>query len=123
PLSNRIIGMAIEVHRHLGPGLMEYIYEAAMCSELRRGGVPFDRQRAIDVCYKGELIGICRADLIVDRRIVVEVKSVAHLDPVFDAQVLTYLRLTGLELGLMINFNRELLRHGIRRLILTPPLP
>jgi GxxExxY protein len=117
-LTERIIGCAIEVHRQLGPGLLEKTYETAMCIELQESGLTFERQPAISIQYKGSRIGEHHADLIVANRVVVELKSVERFDPVFAAQILTYLRCTGFKVGLLINFNGRLLRSGIRRFIL-----
>lgn len=118
PLTEQIIGCAIEVHRHLGPGLLEQTYETAMCIELNRSGLEFVRQPTFSIGYKGIPIGEHRADLIVANRVVVEIKSVERWDDVFTAQLLTYLRCTGLRVGLLINFNGRVLRTGIRRLVL-----
>jgi len=119
-LSERIIGLAIEVHRHLGPGLSELAYEQAMCIELRASGIPHRRQVHIPVLYKGEVVAEHRPDLIVHEQVLVEVKSVERLAPIHVAQVLTYLRLTRLELGLLLNFNEPALRQGIKRVVLQP---
>jgi GxxExxY protein len=116
--TEQIIGCAIEVHRHLGPGLLEQNYETAMCIELLNAGLVFERQPAISIEYKGARIGDHRPDLIVANAVVVELKSVERFDPVFAAQVLTYLRCTGLRVGLLINFNGRVLRTGIKRFIL-----
>lgn len=118
PLTARILGCAIEVHRELGPGLLESVYEAALCIELAAAGLRTQRQVELPVVYKGQLIGQYRLDLIVEDQVVVEVKSVERLDPVFDAQVLTYLRVTGKHVGLLINFNSHLLKTGIKRFVL-----
>jgi GxxExxY protein len=117
-LTERIIGCAIEVHRGLGPGLLEHTYEAAMCIELRQWGMAFERQAVFPIDYKGIRISEHRVDLIVESRVVVELKSVDRFDPVFEAQVLTYLRCTGLRVGLLINFNGRVLRTGVRRFLL-----
>ncbi|MBI2931468.1 MAG: GxxExxY protein [Planctomycetes bacterium] len=114
-----VIGMAIEVHRHLGPGLLESIYESALAFELSKAAVPFERQKRVPVNYKGTILGEYCPDLIVADLVVVEIKSVERMDPVFEAQLLTYLRVTGKELGLLLNFNTDLLRRGIKRLVLT----
>ena len=118
PLTERIIGCAIEVHRHLGPGLLESTYEEALCLELSAGGLRFTRQTAVPIVYKGHSIGEYRLDLLVEEAVVVEVKSVERFDPIFQAQVLTYLRATGRRTGLLINFNSRLLRDGIKRFVL-----
>ena len=117
-ITEHIIGCAIEVHRHLGSGLLEQNYEAAMCIELLKAGLTFERQPTISIDYKGTRIGDHRPDLIVSGTVVVELKSVDRFDPVFAAQVLTYLRCTGLRVGLLINFSGRVLRTGIRRFIL-----
>lgn len=119
PLTESIIGAAIEVHRNLGPGLLESIYETCLALELRGCGARFQRQVAIPVVYKGQATALTfRVDLIVEASVLVEVKSVERIHPLMDAQVLTYLKLTGLKTALIINFNRELMRDGVRRLVL-----
>jgi GxxExxY protein len=118
-LTERIIGCALEVHRRLGPGLLENVYESALCIELRVNELAFTRQCGIPLYYRGELISEHRPDLIVEGRIVVEVKSVEKLAPIHWAQVLTYLRVTGLNVGLLLNFNSPTLRAGIRRVVLN----
>src|SRR5438105_3036592 len=105
PLTEKIIGCAIEVHRQLGPGLMESSYEEAMCIELRATVIPFARQVAVPVIYKGELVGQHRPDLVVADRVVVEIKAVERLHPVHKAQVLAYMRVLKMPVGLLINFN------------------
>ena len=114
-LTERIIGCAIEVHRQLGPGLLEGTYEAALCIELQNSGMNFVRQPIFPVVYKGQPIGEYRLDLIVGDAVVVEIKSVERFDPIFEAQVLSYLRITGKKVGLLINFKSRLLRDGIKR--------
>jgi GxxExxY protein len=116
-LTERIIGCAIEAHRQLGPGLLEGTYEAALAIELESAGIRFDRQLVFPVNYKGRKIGEYRVDLLVDKQVVVEIKSVERFDPVFEAQILTYLRITGARVGLLINFNSRLLHEGIKRFI------
>lgn len=117
-LSNRIIGAAIEVHRELGPGLLESIYEAALAYELVQDGMRVERQIGIPVQYKTERLELgFRADLIVDRAVPVEVKAIEKLMPIHEVQVLTYLRITRLKLGLLLNFNVGLLKSGIRRVV------
>jgi GxxExxY protein len=116
-LTERIIGCAIEVHRELGPGLLEGTYEAALCIEFANEGLRFLQQHKIPVVYKGHLIGQYKPDLIVEDA-VVEVKSVERFDRVFEAQVLTYLKVTGKRIGLLINFNSRLLRDGVKRFVL-----
>jgi GxxExxY protein len=118
-VSHAIVGAAIEVHRHLGPGLLESVYEMALCRELWLQGFRVERQVPVPVCYKGmELEGEIRLDLLVNSVVVVEVKSVDRLAPIHRAQVLTYLKLTSHQVRLLINFNVELLKHGVRRILL-----
>src|SRR5438552_12339042 len=100
PLTEKIIGCAIAVHRELGPGLLEFIYEAALCVELELNGLRYEWQIAFPLNYRDRLIGEFRLDLIVEHTVVLELKSVERMDPVFDAQLLTYLRLTGIRKGL-----------------------
>jgi GxxExxY protein len=114
-LTERIIGCAIEVHRQLGPGLLESVYESAMCIELDLAGLVYERQKVVPVVYKGHLIGEHRLDLLVEDTVVVELKSVERFDPVFQAQVLSYLKLTGKPVGLLLNFNTRLAKEGIHR--------
>jgi len=117
-LTDKIIGCAIEVHRHFGPGLLESVYESAVCIELTCAGLSFARQVGVPVFYKGELIAEHRPDLVVNEQVIVEIKSVERFNPVFLAQMLTYLRITGLRVGLILNFNSMLMRDGIQRVSL-----
>lgn len=117
-ITEKIIGCAIEVHRHLGPGLLEHTYEEALCVEFQLQGVGHQRQVAVPLDYKGSPIGEYRIDLLVEDAVVVEIKSVERNDPVFEAQVVTYLKVTGTKVGLLINFNSKLLKNGIKRLTL-----
>ena len=117
-LNEKIIGCAIEVHRQLGPGLLESAYERAMCVELEDAGVGYRCEVVVPVEYKGRPIGDYRIDLLVEDTVIVEIKSVERFDPVFEAQVLTYLRVTGKRVGLLINFNSRLLKDGIKRFVL-----
>ena len=117
-VTREIIGSAIEVHRALGPGLLESIYEECLAAEFDLRGMSFERQRAVSIEYKGrQLDAALRIDLFVEGSIVVELKAVEQLLPIHDAQLLTYLRLTGRCVGLLINFNVPVLRQGIRRLV------
>ncbi|MGN6504180.1 MAG: GxxExxY protein [Tepidisphaeraceae bacterium] len=118
-LTQLVIGAAIEVHRHLGAGLDELLYERAMAKEMRLRQLRFEEQIIIPVDYKSERIGEKRLDFIVERSIVLELKAIEQIHPVHKAQVLTYLRITGLPLGLLVNFNVELLKNGIKRIINT----
>jgi GxxExxY protein len=118
-LARKVIGAAIEVHRHLGPGLLEFTYEEALAIELRLRGIPFARQLEQDVHYKGQCIATCRLDLLVGGLIVVELKAVESITAIHVAQTVAYLAITGLELGLILNFNRATLKDGVRRVIRT----
>jgi GxxExxY protein len=117
-VTDQIIGCAIEVHRTLGPGLLESIYEKALCFELQSRGIKVHAQLAIPVVYKGQSLGEHRLDLLVEEQVIVELKALDRLDPVFHAQVLSYLRLTGKQVGLLINFNVPVLKDGIKRIML-----
>ncbi len=117
-LTERIIGAAIEVHRILGPGLLESIYEEALCLELELRGIKVLRQKEIDVIYKGHLIKGLRIDLLVADEVIVEMKSVSKLPDVATAQVLSYLKSTGLKRALLINFGLSKLIDGVKRLSL-----
>jgi GxxExxY protein len=117
-ITDQIIGAAIEVHEELRAGLLESTYEACLCHELGLRGVAYERQRELPVVHKGRAIDQAyRLDLVVENLVIVEVKSVEELLPIHEAQLLTYLRLTGLRLGLLLNFNVLLLRDGIKRLV------
>ena len=116
-LTGKIIGAAIEVHRILGPGLLESVYEECLSHELGAGQIPFERQKEIPIEYKGLRLSCgYRLDLLVDGRVIVEIKSCDTILPIHEAQLLTYLKLTGLRIGLLINFNVSTLRDGIKRL-------
>jgi GxxExxY protein len=117
PVTERIIGCALEVHRQLGAGLLESAYEAALCIEFEEQGVRFRRQAPVPIVYKGRVLGDYRLDLLVEESVVVEVKSVERLDPIFHAQILTYMRASGRRVGLLINFNSRLLKDGIKRFV------
>jgi len=118
-LTERVIGLAIEVHRSTGPGLLESVYEGCLCHELEQSGIAFERQVGIPVIYKGVRFDEgFRADILVDRQVVVEIKAVTNLLPAHDAQVLTYLRMSGLRVGLLFNFHAPLLKDGLRRFVL-----
>jgi GxxExxY protein len=117
-LTERIVGCAIEVHRALGPGLLEGTYQRALCAELRHNQIKFEKNRMVPLEYRGERLGQYYVDLIVDKRVVVEIKSVLQWEPVFEAQILTYLRITGVRVGLLMNFNKAVLKAGIKRFVL-----
>ena len=116
PLTYAIIGAAVEVHRHLRSGHMESVYETALCIELDNRGLSYERQKVLTVSYKGHEIGSFIADLIVENRVIVELKAVKELAAVHEAQLIGYLRLADLQLGLLINFNVAVLKQGIRRI-------
>jgi GxxExxY protein len=118
-LTEKIIGFAIEVHRHLGPGLLESAYEECLCHELKQNGVPFRRQTALPVVYKTIRLDCgYRMDIVVEDRVIIELKTVERLMPVHEAQMLTYMKLSGIRTGLLLNFNSAVLKDGIRRLML-----
>ena len=118
-LTSRIILAAIEVHRHLGPGLLESAYESCLCRELSLQNINFIRQLALPVTYKGEEIDCgYRMDLIVEDRVIVELKTVEKILPIHEAQVLTYLKLSQKRVGLILNFYCNLMKDGIKRMVL-----
>jgi GxxExxY protein len=118
-LTEQIIGGAIEVHKHWGPGLYEEVYERSLYHELRLREVAFESQLQLPLLYKGERVGDdLRLDLIVRGRVVVELKAVQALEPIHEAQLLTYMKLTGCKVGLLINFNVPVLKQGITRMVL-----
>jgi GxxExxY protein len=118
PVTERIIGCAIEVHRDLGAGLLESAYDLALRVELAHQGIRFEKQKTIPLLYRGINVGDFRPDLVVENAVVVDVKSVVRFEPVFTAQMLTYLRLTHLKRGLILNFNNSVLKAGIKRISL-----
>ncbi len=117
-LVQQTIGALLAVHRELGSGMSEGVYAAAIRLELTERGIPFETERRCPVRYRGKLLCHQRLDLFVDQRLVVEIKSVERLHPVHAAQVVSYLRLTGARVGLLVNFNVPLLKQGIRRIVL-----
>lgn len=120
-LAKDVVGAALEVHRVLGPGFSESIYEGALAEELTRRSIPFERQVPLPVRYKDVRVGEGRADLLVGGTLVVELKAVEQLVPVHVAQVISYLKAAGCRLGLLINFDVELLRNGVRRVVESRP--
>ncbi len=119
PLTEAIIGAGIEVHRVIGPGCLESTYLACMCRELTLRGISFERERPLPVMYKGERLDCgYRLDLLVSGMVVVELKAVERIEPIHEAQLLTYLRLGGWKVGLLINFNVPVLKDGIKRRVL-----
>jgi len=115
-LTERVIGCAIAVHRELGPGLLESVYERALCVELAHEGLAHEEQKPMAVTYRGQPVGDFRLDLLVEGVLVLELKSVERHDPLFEAQLLSYMKLGGYPIGLLINFNSRLLRDGIKRM-------
>lgn len=118
-LARTVIGAAIEVHRHLGPGFIEGVYEEALAVEFGLRGIPFERQKILGVSYKGRSVGEGRVDFLVGGCLIVETKAVDALAPIHQAQVISYLKATGFQLGLLINFKVPMLREGIKRIIRT----
>jgi GxxExxY protein len=116
-LAREVIGAAIEVHRVLGPGFLESIYEEALCVELKLREIPFQRQVPVPVVYKSVAIGQGRLDLLVDGKSIVEIKTVESLARIHHAQAISYLKATGNVLALLINFNSEILKNGIKRIV------
>lgn len=113
----RTIGACIEVHRHLGPGFLESIYHRAVCIELHERGIAFEKDKSARVVYKGRLLQGQRLDLVVESRLVLEIKAVSQLEEIHGSQVVSYLKATGLRAGLLINFNHMVLKSGIRRIV------
>lgn len=118
-ISGLVVDAAIHVHKNLGPGLLESIYEEALCYELGKRNIAFERQKTLTVPYEDIILNTqLRLDLIVENQIVVELKSSEKIIPLYEAQLLTYLKISGLPLGLLLNFNSTLMKDGIRRIIL-----
>jgi GxxExxY protein len=117
-LVHRTIGCCIDVHRALGPGLLESIYSRAVCIELTRSGIAYEREKVIPVTYRDELLCSQRLDIVVANQIVLEIKSVERLHPVHRAQALTYLRVSRLPIALLMNFNVAVLPEGLKRIVL-----
>jgi GxxExxY protein len=118
-LTEKIIGFAIEVHRHLGPGLLESTYEECLCHELGQNSVGFQQQVPLPVVYKSVRLDCgYRIDIVVENRVILELNTVERLMPIHEAQVLTYMKLSGIRTGLLLNFNTAVLKDGIRRLML-----
>jgi GxxExxY protein len=114
-----VVDAAFTVHSHIGPGLLESVYEVCLCRELSKRGLAFERQLELPVHYDGiRLDAGLRLDVVVNRCLVIELKAVEKLIPLFEAQLLSYLKLTGFRLGLLINFNVPLIKDGIRRIVL-----
>jgi GxxExxY protein len=117
-LSNEIIGATIEVHRGLGPGLLESAYEECLCYEFDAREIRYERQKPLPVAYKGKKLDCgYRLDMVVNDLVILELKAVDQILPIHNAQVLTYLKLSGLKLGMLINFNVTVLKNGIKRIV------
>jgi GxxExxY protein len=118
-LSPRLIGLAIDVHRHLGPGLLESAYEECFCFELKQAGIAFRRQVALPIVYKNIRLDCgYRMDVVAGEEIVIEIKAIERILPLHEAQMLTYLRLSRLRVGLLMNFNSVVLKDGLKRFVL-----
>jgi GxxExxY protein len=118
PLTRRIIACAIEVHKRLGPGLLEKLYKEALVIEMELNGLKVEKNVNVPVEYRGRPIGEYFIDLLVEGTVILELKSVERHDPVFEAQILSYMRLTGKKVGLLINFNSKIVKDGIKRFVL-----
>ena len=116
-LTGEVMSVAIEVHRVLGCGFLEHLYENALVVEFQRREIAFERQKIIPVTYKGHIIGESRLDFLIEKTLILELKAVANLTPLHHAQVLSYLKATNLNVALLINFNVTLLKQGIKRII------
>ena len=118
-LTGEVIGAAIEVHKTLGPGLLESVYEECLCRELELRKISYERQKELSVKYKGITLSVgYRIDLLIFNRLIIELKACETLNPIHEAQLITYLKLTGIKTGLLINFNVPILKNGIKRLVL-----
>ena len=117
-LTERVIGFCIEIHRHLGPGLLESAYEECLCYELSVAGLRFERQKALPVAYKGLKLDCgYRIDVLVQGELILELKAVEAILPIHEAQLLTYLKLSGIPVGLLINFHVPVLKQGLKRMV------
>ncbi len=118
-LTKRIIGLAIDVHRNTGRGLLESVYDRCLCHELHLAGIPFQRQTSIPIIYKGEVLDDgFRADIVVDGQVILEIKSVTTILPAHEGQLLTYMRMSRIPIGLLLNFNTSRLADGLRRFVI-----
>ena len=118
-VANKVIGAALEVHRHLGPGFLESVYEEALAAELKLQNIGLERQKPIGIFYKDILIGEHRVDLLIENMLMVELKAVEKFLPIHKAQLISYLKAASLPLGLLINFNEKWLKDGVQRIVLT----
>ena len=118
PISEAVIGFCIQIHRALGPGLLESAYRECLCYELSKAGLKFEREKSLPVRY-GEIVLDCgyRLDVVVEQKLIVELKTVEALQPIHDAQLLTYLKLSNISAGLLVNFNVPVLVHGVKRIV------
>jgi GxxExxY protein len=117
-ISKEVIGAAIEVHRNLGPGLLESAYEECLCYEFDRRGIRYERQKPLPVTYKDTRLDCgYRLDVVVNDLVILELKAVDQIQPIHSAQVLTYLKLSNLKLGILINFNVTVLKNGVKRIV------
>ena len=118
-LGELVIGLSIDVHRHLGPGLLESAYEECLCFELKQAGISYQRQVALPIVYKDVRLDCgYRMDIVIQNELIIEIKAVDRILPVHEAQMLTYLRLSRLRAGLLLNFNKVVLKDGLRRFVL-----
>jgi GxxExxY protein len=118
-LGERVIGLSIDVHRHLGPGLLESAYEECVCFELKQAGIHYQRQVALPIVYKDVRLDCgYRMDIVIENELIIEIKAVDRILPVHEAQMLTYLRLSRLQAGLLPNFNNVVMKDGLRRFVL-----
>ncbi len=118
-LANKVIGACIEVHHILGPGYLESFYEEAVCHEFNLRDIKFERQKVLNLNYKSVPVGQDRLDLLMEEKLIVELKAIESLAPIHSAQLISYLKATSLTLGLLINFNLPVLKYGIKRIVLT----
>ena len=118
-LAHSVIGAAIDVHREIGPGFLEIVYENALCYELELRKIRYIAQAPVSVTYKGRPVGEGRIDILVENRLIIELKAIEAFESIHHAQVISYLRATNLSLGLLINFNKPVLKDGIRRVVLS----
>jgi len=117
-LSNKIIGLAIEVHKNLGPGLLENTYKECLAYELSNAGLKYEKEKPVSVNYKNTVIPVgYRIDILVENKILIELKSVEKIHPVFEAQILTYMRLSNIKVGLLLNFYEKRLSDGLKRYV------
>ena len=119
PLTDQVIGLAIEVHKQLGSGLLEFAYEQCLCHEFANANMGFERQKSIGIDYKGTKLNCgFRADLIVENKLLIELKAIERILPIHEAQLLTYMKLSKIGTGLILNFNTKVLKDGIKRIVL-----